>query len=215
MLRVFEFYVPERSLRFIQVAHLPYSQQFVFWINIPRYQSSSVLRFMDSSSFFSCLPSSFPLLSSLLLSPPLPFLLHLLYCTTHTTEDEAGLHTCLWGSFPIAETEREREGERGGAVLVDVSSDIKRRGEGNGLDVITQGCCCRQEWGGSRVEVVTENKQGRLSDKRQWLPPRIAVQSMAKQIASVVQHNRGKQAQLLWEESKLRLNEGKCFCSKS
>lgn len=31
---------------------------------------------------------------------------------------------------------------------MDVSSDIKRMGEGNRLDVITQGSCCRQEgWG--------------------------------------------------------------------
>lgn len=36
-------------------------------------------------------------------------------------------------------------------MLVDVSSDSKCRGEGNGLDVITQDCCCRQEWGGERT----------------------------------------------------------------
>lgn len=76
----------------------------------------------------------------------------------------------------MAEAHQEREGERetdrGGAVLVDVSSDIKRRGEGSGLDVITQGSCCRQEgWGGVRggcyreqaKPAVRQNNDFRLS----------------------------------------------------
>lgn len=32
-------------------------------------------------------------------------------------------------------------------MQVDVSGDIKRREMGNGLDVITQASCCRQEEG--------------------------------------------------------------------
>lgn len=51
-------------------------------------------------------------------------------------------------------------------MRVDVSSHIKCRREGNGLDVITQDCCYRQEFGGGEGWwVVTENKQGCLSDR--------------------------------------------------
>ncbi len=162
---------------------------------------------MDNSSLFSCLPRSFPFSHLCFCLPPLPFRLHLLRCAAHTTEDEAGLHTCLWESPPTAEThrerEREREGERkkerrGGAVLVDVSSDIKRRGEGNGLDVITQGCCCRQEWRGVGGGLLRRTSKAACQTK-QWLPPCIAVQSIAKQIISSVQHrtgSRGRHAQL-------------------
>lgn len=52
-------------------------------------------------------------------------------------------------------------------MLGDVSSDIKCRGEGNGLGVITQSCWCRQEWRvGVVEEVVTVNKQGSLSETK-------------------------------------------------
>lgn len=59
-------------------------------------------------------------------------------------------------------------------MRVDVSSDIKRIGEGNGLDVITQGCCgCRQErregWRllrrTSTAACQTKNNDFRLANK--------------------------------------------------
>lgn len=74
----------------------------------------------------------------------------------------------------------------------DVSSDIKCRGEGNGLDVITQSCWCRQEWRvGVVEEVVTVNKQGSLSDRNKDFRPGITVQSVSKQITSAVRLMKG------------------------
>lgn len=77
-------------------------------------------------------------------------------------------------------------------MLGDVSSDIKCRGEGNGLDVITQSCWCRQEWRvGVVEEVVTVNKQGSLSDRNKDFRPGVTVQSVSKQIASAVRLMKG------------------------
>lgn len=117
----------------------------------------------------------------------------------------------------MAETERGR----GGAVLVDVSSDIKRRGKGERVGCNYTGLLLQTGVGGvgGCRGVVTENWRTSKAacQIKQWLPPHIAVQSMAKQILSAVQNrtgNRGRHAQLIREEPKSRLNQGTCICYK-
>lgn len=82
-------------------------------------------------------------------------------------------------------------------MRVDVSSHIKCRGEGNGLDVITQDCCCRQEFGGGGG-VGCYREQARLPVRqKRWLLPHITAQSVSQQIISAVQHNTRRRAQPL------------------
>lgn len=187
-------HTPEQSLRFILVVFLPHNRQVCCWINIPVYRSVIL---------HSLFPGQFPFqLSAMLfysslisasvssaISSPSALLYH-----THNWQGRTAhfIMNMLFNS-----RYREREGG-GGAVLVDVSSDSKCRGEGKGLDVITQDCCCRQEWGGEQARLPVRQKW--------WLRPHITVQSISKQIISAVQHNRGRQAQPLWEELKLRLS---------
>lgn len=85
---------------------------------------------------------------------PLSLPLHLLCCTAHTTQEARESWTLYCEHAPPyqkqreTESERKKERERGGAEQADVSSDIKCKGDASALDVITQGCCCRQEWRG-------------------------------------------------------------------
>lgn len=196
--------MPEQSV----TAHLPERliQQFVFLINIPLYNSVifpfSASVDMNDSSLFCSTPCSFPF-SHLCLCLSLSF--SICSAALHTTEDDAGLHTCLCKSSPIAEIEKDR----GGAVLVDVSSDIKRMGEGKCMYVITQGSCCRQEgWGWWRLLRRTRRTRRAACQTKQWLPPYIALQSMTKQIISAVQHSTGNGGEAHW--AIMRATQIKC-----
>lgn len=89
-------------------------------------------------------------------------------------------------------------------MLVDVSSDIKRRGEGSGLDVITQGSCCRQKgWrggvgcGGGVGGCYEEQAKPAVRQNNDF---RLSLQCMAMKIISAVQHragNKERQTELL------------------